>query len=291
MRVHWRGAGFGIVPANAIANAEGAAPAFAGTIPPRRSRARYHRRWQRRSRARHLGGVRGHDTPAAASADGEEETMEEAGEDGRGEDGGEGGDRDARAQRLLEELDYAEHGLEEAAARLDGGVDIGRDPFARRWRAHHDRFADTIARLQEELDAAEPGAMQAYYRCRAAEGRREEEGRGGGGAAGEAAAARAAEARGAADRALGEWAEGEGGGRAPAAAFAGAIPSEMAAAFAGTIPPRRSRARYRTPPRGTIGEGIAPRCHAGEAIGEAARVVSGVNAIAQVYWRHYGGDG
>ena len=156
--------------------------------------------------------------------------------------------------------------------------------------------ADTIARLQEELDAAEPGAMQAYYRCarrrdgwrrrgrggggamqayyrcRAAEGRREEEGRGGGGAAGEAAAAQAAETRGATDRALGEWAEGEGGGRAPAAAFAGAIPSEMAAAFAGTIPPRRSR-------------------RAGEAIGEAARVVSGVNTIAQLYWRHYGGDG
>ena len=143
--------------------------------------------------------------------------MDEAGEDGRGEDGGEGGDRDARAQ----------------AAGADGEEETMDD-------------ADTIARLQEELDAAEPGAMQAYYRCRAAEGRREEEGRGGGGAAGEAAAARAAEARGAADRALGEWAEGEGGGRRARAGAAvrggdtigdggGVRGHDSPAAFAGTI--------------------------------------------------------
>ena len=35
-----------------------------------------------------------------------------------------------------------------------------------RWMLHFDRFSDTIARLQDELDSKEVGVMEWYYKCR-----------------------------------------------------------------------------------------------------------------------------
>eukprot|EP00584_Thalassiosira_punctigera_P015812 CAMPEP_0172556502 /NCGR_PEP_ID=MMETSP1067-20121228/66697_1 /TAXON_ID=265564 ORGANISM="Thalassiosira punctigera, Strain Tpunct2005C2" /NCGR_SAMPLE_ID=MMETSP1067 /ASSEMBLY_ACC=CAM_ASM_000444 /LENGTH=122 /DNA_ID=CAMNT_0013345333 /DNA_START=99 /DNA_END=463 /DNA_ORIENTATION=+ len=105
----------------------------------------------------------------------------------------EGESNDEHVQGLLEQLDRAEHGLEDAARKLEeshlerergrlesdfvnDGVDLeeleglvrhelGR--HERRCRERYDRLTDTISRLQEELDSRDAGLMEAYYKCRA----------------------------------------------------------------------------------------------------------------------------
>lgn len=103
---------------------------------------------------------------------------------------------DAYIQKLIDELDYAEYGLEEATKKLDyaqldkesdniGSILIGQvhtedleeaierelDVYKRKWQAQFDRVSDTIARLQDELPDQD---MAAYYSCREME--KEEEG-------------------------------------------------------------------------------------------------------------------
>ena len=117
---------------------------------------------------------------------------------GRDSDDGEKGENDSKdddyIQKLLDELDYAEYSLEDATQMLDnsnlekerdrieqecmecmmkggtsledieGEVEKELASYKKKWQLHFDRFADTIARLQDELSDE---VMQAFYRYRA----------------------------------------------------------------------------------------------------------------------------
>ena len=104
----------------------------------------------------------------------------------------EGMNHDESIEKLLQELDYAEYCLAKATHRLDeatveqererfeleliekgtglddleSSVQAEVDSYMQRWMLHFDRFSDTIARLQDELDSKEVGVMEWYYKCR-----------------------------------------------------------------------------------------------------------------------------
>lgn len=104
----------------------------------------------------------------------------------------EGIDHDESVEKLLQELDYAEHCLADATHRMDeatveqererieleliengtsldeleSSVQAEVDGYMKRWMLHFDRFSDTVSRLQDELDSKEVGVMEWYYKCR-----------------------------------------------------------------------------------------------------------------------------
>jgi len=113
------------------------------------------------------------------------------------EDDDDDSDDESRIRVLLEELDYAEDAMEEAARHLDPAyvdtkriaietelldemydcldesredveieVDAELGRYCRRWQTHSDRLGDTITRLHEELDSMDLGVMEGYYKYR-----------------------------------------------------------------------------------------------------------------------------